>query len=67
MKFFKFSLLIASILLMFGGCTKTVTGDYGTEPGDPTKPKLTPYELSTISEKIYMNETGGNPDYLMYW
>ncbi len=67
MKFFKFSLLIASILLMFGGCTKTNTGGYGTEPGDPTKPKLSAYELSTISEKIYMNETGGNPDYLMYW
>ena len=66
MKLFKFSLLLGALLLLVA-CTKTNTDGYGTGPKDPTRPKLSPYELNVISEKIYMNETGGNPDYLMYW
>ncbi len=32
-----------------------------------TRPTLTPYELNRIADQIFMNETGGNLKYLMYW
>ena len=44
--------------------TPTATTEY---PEDVTRPKLTQYELNVISEKIYQNETSGNPEYLMFW
>ena len=36
-------------------------------PKDVTKPTLSQYELNVISEKIYQNETSGNPKNLMFW
>lgn len=55
---------LSALLLL--SCTKEVksTIEY---PVGVERPTLTPYELNIISEKIYQNETGGNPKYLMYW
>jgi len=36
-------------------------------PKDVIKPKLSQYELNVIAEKIYQNETSGNPKNLMFW
>jgi len=36
-------------------------------PQDVTTPTLSQYELNVISEKIYQNETSGNPKNLMFW
>jgi hypothetical protein len=59
-------LTIGLTALLLTSCTKEVkeTIKY---PVGVERPSLTPYELNVISEKIYQNETGGNPKYLMYW
>lgn len=36
-------------------------------PEDVTKPKLSQYELNVIAEKIYQNETSGDPKNIMFW
>jgi len=54
---------LASLLLV--GCAKQVTETQ--YPKDVTRPKLSPYELNVIAEKIYQNETSGNPKHLMFW
>jgi len=57
---------IALSALLLTACTKQQTGE--TEyPEDVTTPKLSQYELNVISEKIYQNETSGNPKNLMFW
>lgn len=72
MKFIKLlatTKLLASIgfvALLLSACAKQSTSltEY---PDDVTKPKLTQYELNVIAEKIYQNETSGNPENLMFW
>jgi len=54
-------------IFLLTSCTKQVTETRTVYPVDVTRPSLTPYELNVISEKIYQNETGGNPKFLMYW
>ena len=57
---------IALSALLLTACTKQGTG--GIEyPKDVTKPKLSQYELNVISERIYQNETSGNPKNIMFW
>ena len=54
-------------IALLGGCAQknpTTTINY---PDGVTKPKLSEYELNVISDKIYMNETGGNSKHLMFW
>jgi len=63
MKAVKLLVTVGLATLLLGGCTKQV----GSYPKDVTTPKLTQYELNVISDKIYMNETGGKPEYLMFW
>ncbi len=53
-------------LLFLTACTKQTTGQIAY-PEDVTKPKLSQYELNVIAEKIYQNETSGNPKNLMFW
>ena len=55
--------------LLLTSCAKQTTTEGQTVlyPKDVTKPKLTQYELNVISEKIYQNETSGNPKNLMFW
>jgi len=57
---------IALSALLMTACTKQNTG--GIEyPKDVTTPKLSEYELNVIAEKIYQNETSGNPKNIMFW
>ena len=60
--------LLASLslaLLLMGGCVqKKAELNY---PKDIKRPTLTQYELNVIAEKIYQNETSGNPKNLMFW
>ena len=55
---------LSSLLLV--GCVKQTKNEI-EYPKDVTRPKLSPYELNVIAEKIYQNETSGNPKYIMYW
>ncbi len=65
MKTTKLLAILSLAILLMGGCVQKVTE---TEyPEDITKPKLSQYELNVISEKIYQNETSGNPKHLMFW
>jgi len=57
---------VALAALLLTACTKQQTGQV-SYPDDVTKPKLSQYELDVISEKIYQNETSGNPDNIMFW
>lgn len=51
--------------LLIGGCVqKTTEVSY---PDDIKQPELSQYELNVIAEKIYQNETSGNPKHLMFW
>jgi len=59
-------LTIGLTALLLSSCTKEVKGTI-KYPTGVDRPRLTPYELNVISDKIYKNETGGNPKYLMYW
>ncbi|CAA6803134.1 MAG: Unknown protein [uncultured Sulfurovum sp.] len=52
--------------LLLTACTKQTTEQI-EYPEDVTKPKLTQYELNVIAEKIYQNETSGDPKHLMFW
>jgi len=65
MKSMKILASVGLAILLLGGCAKQV--DQTAYPKDVTKPKLSQYELNVISDKIYMNETGGNSKYLMFW
>jgi hypothetical protein len=67
MKRMKNYVTVGLTALLLTSCTKQVTETRIAYPVDVTRPTLTPYELNVISEKIYQNETGGNPKYLMYW
>ena len=71
MKFLKFTAVVATIAILFVGCsTKEVKKEIDTRYAEEniTDPnELTSYELNKIGDQIYMNETGGNPKYLMYW
>ena len=66
MKILNLSLAIAIVTMLLTGCTQQAPIDVWKEK-NITKPELTTYELNTIANKIYMNETSGNPDYLMFW
>jgi hypothetical protein len=66
MKILKLTVAIAVLAMLFSGCTKEVKKDVFAEK-NITKPELTAYQLNKIGDQIYMNETGGNPKYLMYW
>lgn len=57
---------VALSALLLTACTKQTTGQV-EYPEDVTKPKLSPYELNVIADKIYQNETSGNPKNLMFW
>lgn len=57
---------IALSALLLTACTKQTTGQV-EYPEDVTKPKLSQYELNVIAEKIYQNETSGNPKNIMFW
>jgi len=57
---------VALSALLLTACTKQTTGAVAY-PEDVTKPKLSQYELNVIAEKIYQNETSGNPKHLMFW
>ena len=59
-------LTIGLTALLLTACTKEVKSTIAY-PAGVERPSLTPYELNVIAEKIYQNETGGNPKYLMYW
>ena len=64
------SVVLSTLLLT--SCAKQTTaatsgGGAIVYPDDVTKPKLSQYELNVISEKIYQNETSGNPKNLMFW
>jgi len=52
--------------LLLTACTKQTIGQM-EYPEDVTKPKLSQYELNIISEKIYQNETSGDPEKIMFW
>ena len=67
MKILKVSLVIGMIAMVLAGCTQQVTLEERYKEENLTKPKLTTYELNTIANKIYMNETSGNPEHLMFW
>ncbi|MBD3794539.1 MAG: hypothetical protein IE878_03130 [Epsilonproteobacteria bacterium] len=65
----KIYLTLPILLMLIGGCVppqtnKPIVIEY---PKDVEIPKLTPYELKVISEKIYLNETSGDPEKLMFW
>ncbi len=66
MIFNKLWLGVALSALLLTACTKQTTGQV-EYPEDVTKPKLSQYELNVIAEKIYQNETSGNPKNLMFW
>lgn len=57
---------VALSALLLTACTKQTTGQV-EYPEDVTKPKLSQYELNVIAEKIYQNETSGDPKHLMFW
>ncbi len=57
---------VALSALLLTACTKQSTGQI-EYPDDVKRPQLSQYELNVISEKIYQNETSGNPKYLMFW
>jgi len=60
--------LLASLglaVLLMGGCVQRTTEV--KYPTDIKQPTLSQYELNVIAEKIYQNETSGNPKHLMYW
>ena len=57
---------VALSALLLTACTKQTTGQV-EYPKDVSQPKLTQYELNVIAEKIYQNETSGNPKHLMFW
>jgi hypothetical protein len=59
-------LTIGLTALLLTSCTKEIEGTI-KYPVGVERPSLTSYELNVISDKIYQNETGGNPKYLMYW
>jgi len=65
MKSIKILVSVGLAIVLLGGCAKQVAQT--AYPEDITKPKLSQYELNVISDKIYMNETGGNSKYLMFW
>ena len=52
-------------MLVLGACVKQVKETQ--YPKDVTTPKLTPYELNVIAEKIYQNETAGKSEFIMFW
>jgi len=62
------NILLTAMLcgLLLTGCVKQTKTEI-EYPKDVTTPKLSPYELNVIAEKIYQNETSGNPKYIMYW
>ncbi len=66
MKILKVSLAVGIIAMVLAGCTQQAPIDVWKEQ-NITKPKLSTYELNTIANKIYMNETSGNPENLMFW
>lgn len=56
---------LALAVLLMGGCVQKRTEvNY---PKDIKQPTLSQYELNVIAEKIYQNETSGNPEHLMFW
>ena len=62
----KLWVVLACTALFLTACVKQTTGQV-EYPDDVTKPKLSQYELNVIAEKIYQNETSGNPKHLMFW
>ncbi|SFV56927.1 hypothetical protein MNB_SV-12-184 [hydrothermal vent metagenome] len=69
MKVFKFAVAVAVVATLFVGCSKQVVKTDPFKDRNITNPDdtLRDYELNKIGDQIYMNETGGNPKYLMYW
>ena len=62
----KLCLGVALSAVLLTSCVKQTTGEVAY-PEDVTKPKLSQYELNIIAEKIYQNETSGDPKNLMFW
>jgi len=56
---------IGVVALLLTGCEPRVTET--KYPVGVEVPRLSPYELNVIAEKIYQNETSGNPKNLMFW
>jgi len=52
--------------LLLTGCTKQTKKEIEYPVGVQI-PRLSPYELNVIAEKIYQNETSGNPKNIMFW
>jgi hypothetical protein len=67
MKILKLTVAVALMTTLFIGCTKQVKKEVEIPKGYENPDKLTTYELNRISEKIYMNETSGKPEHLMFW
>ncbi len=65
----KIYLTLPILLMLIGGCVPPQTNQPTVieYPKDVEVPKLTPYELKVISDKIYLNETSGDPEKLMFW
>lgn len=59
--------IISVLALLFTACTAPQPAPQIEYPEDVTKPKLSQYELNVIAEKIYQNETSGNPKNIMFW
>jgi len=69
MKILKFAVAVAIVATLFSGCSKQIVKEDPFKERNITSPDdtLRDYELKKIGDQIYMNETGGNPEYLMYW
>lgn len=65
MKSTKLFATLGLALLLMGGCVQKSTEI--KYPSDVKRPTLSQYELNVIAEKIYQNETSGNPKNLMFW
>jgi len=66
----KIYLTLPVALWLISGCVQPVqppTGQVIEYPKDVEVPKLSAYELKVISDKIYQNETSGDPEKLMFW
>jgi hypothetical protein len=65
----KIYLTLPILLMLISGCVPPQTNNPKVieYPKDVEVPKLTPYELKVISDKIYLNETSGDPEKLMFW
>jgi len=58
---------VALSALLLTSCAKQQTAGHIVYPAGVTTPRLSPYELNVIADKIYHNETSGDPEKIMFW